>query len=105
MHRPKLYQVLPTENHMVYLFYDNGEVKLYDCRWVLEESGIFAKIHDITIFKELCTIMNGTLAFDISYTRDPYSCIDICPDTIYEESAKCSADILSLSVKNGVYGS
>jgi len=39
--------------------------------------------------------MNGTLAFDISHMRDPYSCIDICPDTIYEDSIKCAKDILS----------
>ena len=95
MLRPKLFQVFPTDDYKVYLYYDNGEIKLYDCGWVLKESGVFAGIHDIKIFKELCTIMNGTLAFDVSRTRDPYSCIDICPDTVYEESIKCSSDILS----------
>jgi hypothetical protein len=30
--------------------------------------------------------MNGTLAWDISEKRDPYTCIDICPDTVYQES-------------------
>lgn len=39
--------------------------------------------------------MNGTLAFDVSLIRDPYNCIDICPDTIYEYSVKCGKDILS----------
>ena len=27
--------------------------------------------------------VNGTLAWDISGKRDPYNCIDICPDTLY----------------------
>jgi hypothetical protein len=95
MSRPGLFQVLPTDDFKVYLYYDNGEIKLYDCAWVLKETGVFAKIHDIAVFKEICTVMNGTLAFDVSLVRDTYSCIDICPDTIYEDSIKCSVDILS----------
>ena len=94
MPRPKLFQVFPTDDFKVYLYYDNGEIKQYDCAWALLENGVFTEIHDITTLKDICTIMNGTLAFDISRVRDPYSCIDICPDTIYEDSIKC-ADILS----------
>lgn len=95
MDRPKLFQVLPTDDFMVYLYYDNGEIKKYDCDWVLKEDGVFKEIHDIAVFKELCTIMNGTLAFDTSRVRDPYNCIDICPDTVYQDSVKCGEDILS----------
>jgi hypothetical protein len=95
MLRPKLFQVAPTDDFKVFLYYDSGEIKLYDCSWILNESGAFFALHDITVFKELCTIMNGTLAFDISHTRDPYNCIDICPDTVYEDSVKCNEDLLS----------
>ena len=95
MLRPRLFQVYPTDDFKVFLYYDNGEIKLYDCAWVLGEVGVFLKIHDVNVFKETCTVMNGTLAFDISRVRDPYTCIDICPDTVYEESIKCSSDILS----------
>ncbi|MCL2048606.1 MAG: DUF2442 domain-containing protein [Defluviitaleaceae bacterium] len=95
MLRPKLFQVFPTDDYKVYLYYDSGEIKVYDCAWVLKEGGIFEKIHALETFKELCTIMNGTLAFDISRVRDPYLCIDICPDTIYNDSVRCSEDILS----------
>lgn len=95
MCRPKLFQVLPTDDFCIYLYYDNGEIRLYDCKWILNETGVFTKIHNIESFKELCTIMNGTLAFDVSAIRDPYNCIDICPDTIYEDSIKCNKDVLS----------
>ena len=95
MNRPKLYQVYPTDDYKVYLYYDNGEIRLYDCTWIQTKAGVFKEIHDINIFKELCTVMNGTLAFDISRRRDPYNCIDICPDTIYEDSTKCVKDILT----------
>ena len=93
MLRPALFQVIPTDDFKVYLYYDNGEIKQYDCSWILEKSGVFEKIHKIEDFKRLCTIMNKTLAFDISETRDPYNCIDICHDTVYEDSVKCK-DIL-----------
>ena len=95
MNRPKPFQVLPTDDFTVYLYYDNGEIKLYNCKWILEETGIFEELHDIGVFKELCTIMNGTLAFDISRSQDTYRCIDICPDTVYQESVKCDKDVLS----------
>ena len=94
MLRPKLFQVFPTNDYAVYLFYDNGEIKVYDCNWILKKSGVFTKLHDVERFKQLCTIMNGTLAWDISECRDPYNCIDICPDTIYQESMKTHIDPL-----------
>ena len=95
MYIPELYQVLPTKDFRVYLYYDNGEIRLYDCNWIKKENGIFEKIHNVNDFMNLCTIMNGTLAFDTSGKRDPYNCIDICPDTLYEDSLACENDILS----------
>lgn len=92
MTRPKLYQVLPREDFSVILFYDNGEIRLYDCSWVQSATGVFQKIQDRNSFLKLCTVMNGTLAWDISEIRDPYTCIDICPDTVYQESRKINRE-------------
>jgi hypothetical protein len=39
--------------------------------------------------------MNNTLAWDVSGNWDPTECIDICPDTVYEDSVKCVTDPLS----------
>ncbi len=95
MNRPVLYQVLPTDDFKVYLYYDNGENKLFDCNFILNGSKIFEKIKNINEFKRLCTITNKTLAFDISEVRDNSNCIDICPDTLYEDSISVNVDILS----------
>ena len=84
--RPRLFQVIPTDDYLVYLYYDNGEIRLFDCRWILEESGVYERIKEPAKFRELCTIMNGTLAWDTSGVRDPYRCIDLCPDTVYQDS-------------------
>lgn len=86
MIRPKLFQVVPADDYKVKLYYDNGKIKLYDCSWILSEKGVFERIKNIDEFKNLCTVMNGTLAWDISGCRDPYNCIDLCPDTVYDES-------------------
>ncbi len=95
MLRPVLYQVLPTNDYKVYLYYDNGEIKLYDCSFILENERLYKKIQQIEDFKRLCTIMNRTLAFDISEKLDLCNCIDFCPDTIYLESVKVDKDILT----------
>ena len=94
---PKLFQVYPSKNYSVHLYYDNGEIKIYDCKWILKEGGLFKKLHNPDIFVQLCTVMNGTLAWDIFGCRDPYNCIDICPDTIYKDSVKSSEDPLKVS--------
>ena len=45
---------------------------------------IFKTLKDISIFIDTCTVMNDTLAWDISGNRDSSRCIDIDPDTLYE---------------------
>jgi hypothetical protein len=92
MWRPKLFQVIPQDDVTVTLFYDNGEIKRYDCNRVRLESGVLEQKKKLSRFKELCTIMNGTLAWDISEKRDSYNCIDLCPDTVYQKSVKINKE-------------
>ena len=61
---------MPPHFHAEY----NGQKALVDIN----------NIRDINEFKEACTVMNGTLAWDISGNRDESSCIDIDPFTVYE---------------------
>ena len=97
MIRPGLFQVFPTDDYLVHLYYDNGEIKKYDCKWILKEGGVFEKLHNTDTFIRLCTVMNGTLAWDTSECRDPYNCIDICPDTVYQDSVRTQIDPLKNS--------
>ena len=75
-------QVVPTHDFKVVVYFDDGKIKLYDMSPFLNK-GVFAKISDIKIFMEICTVMNHTLAWDISRKFDPTQCIDIDPETIY----------------------
>ena len=43
-----------------------------------------APMRDIENFKNACTVMNGTLAWDISGKWDEADCVDIDPFTLYE---------------------
>jgi hypothetical protein len=83
--KPNIVQVVPTKNYIVYVFFDNGIIKEYSMKEDIEKGGIFYKIKEISIFIDCCTIMNNTLAWDLTGKRDNENCIDICPDTIYEE--------------------
>ena len=80
---PVVVQVIPFDNYHVQVFFDDGKIVEYDATEDLKK-GIFQKLQDIEVFKETCTVLNDTLAWDIEGNRDTYSCIDIDPFTLYE---------------------
>ncbi len=79
---PKIVQVLPTEEYTVYVYFEDGKIVCYDVKPLLEKE-IFAVLREMEYFINTCTIMNDTLAWDISGNRDSTKCIDIAPDTLY----------------------
>ena len=79
---PDIIQVVPHENYTVSVFFCDGKTVLYDVKPKLNQ-GIFKLLNDLSFFMDNCTIMNGTLAWDLSGCRDETNCIDIDPDTLY----------------------
>ena len=57
---------------------------MYNVKPMLSK-GVFQKLKDKHIFIETCTVLNYTLAWDIGGNSDKSSCIDIDPETIYNE--------------------
>jgi len=82
MFQPELVQVIPTTEFTVYLYFDDGSVRLYNAKPLIEKGGVFSKLIDIDVFMKTCTIMNDTLAWDVAGNYDEWNCIDICPDTL-----------------------
>lgn len=82
-------QVLPQPDFSVYVYFSDGIIKKYDVTPLLDK-GVFKQLTDPAIFNDRCTVMNNTLAWDISGVFDPYKCIDIAPETIYEKSITVS---------------
>lgn len=82
-------QVKPTKDFKVYVYFCDGKIKLYDVSHLLDK-GLFKKISNINDFITKCTVMNGTLAWDIAGNFDQYNCLDIDPETIYEKGVDVS---------------
>ncbi len=77
-------QVIPQKDYTVYVYFDDGKIKLYDMTPLIGK-GVFNKISDIDSFIDKCTVLNNTLAWDIGGNYDPYKCLDIDPIQIYEK--------------------
>lgn len=82
---PEIVQVYPTKEYKVYVYFEDGKIVCYDVKPLLDK-GVFSPLKDIDLFIDRCTIINGTLAWDMTGDRDPQRCIDIAPDTLYELS-------------------
>jgi hypothetical protein len=91
----RVLQVFPRADYKVYCYFSDGRVRLWDASELIGK-GVFAKIADPKVFVETCTVMNDTLAWDITRNRDPYTCLDIDPETLYEEGIE-TADPLGRS--------
>jgi hypothetical protein len=82
-------QVKPTCDFKVYVYCDDGKIKLYDVTPLLGK-GIFKQISDIDTFTKKCTVINHTLAWDIGGNFDAFKCIDLDPEVIYKDGAAVS---------------
>ena len=81
----KVIQVFPTNDYKVYVYFADGKIKLFDANHLITK-GVFRQLQDKDIFIKSCTVMNDTLAWDISGKFDPRNCLDIDPDKIYDSS-------------------
>lgn len=81
----KVVQVHPVRDFKVYVYFDDGTIKLYEVQPLIAKGGIFQQISAEIDFMEKCTVLNGTLAWDLSGRFDPSQCIDIDPETIYKD--------------------
>ncbi|MEM7181443.1 MAG: DUF2442 domain-containing protein [Spirochaetota bacterium] len=89
----KIQQVYPVEDYKVYLYFDDGKIKLYDLKPLLTK-GVFQKLQDKTFFKERCTVLNNTLAWDLSGNYDPTNCLDLDPIELYKTAIDVEEDPL-----------
>lgn len=80
---PEIVQVVPMDDYKVHVYFDDGKIVCYDAYKLLEKEA-FTVLKDIQIFKDTCTILNDTLAWDISGNRDVTACLDIDPYMLYE---------------------
>ena len=90
-------QVHPRDDFKVYVYFDDGKIKLYDVGPLIKNGGIFKKISQIDEFINKCTVMGGTLAWDISGSFNESNCIDIDSETIHLEGEDVSDPLTKIS--------
>ena len=82
MFMPEVVQVIPKDNYIVEVLFQDGKIVNFDVNHLLE-NGVFTALKDMNFYKNRCTVMNHTLAWDVSGKYDPTNCIDIAPDMLY----------------------
>lgn len=81
---PAVVQVLAGDDFTVYVYFNDGSIHLADIKPLILKGGIFSKLANEEFFRERLTVMNDTVAWDISGTRDDTQCIDLDPCQLYE---------------------
>ena len=61
-------QVIPYEDYTVYVYFEDGKIVCYDAKPLLDKK-VFAPLKNIDFFMNACTILNDTLAWDVSGDR------------------------------------
>ena len=79
--------VKPATGRKVDCYFTTGHVRRFDMAPFLGKGcgSVFRPLRDRATFLRTMTVMNGTLAFDIAGNRDDTKCVDIAPETIFEE--------------------
>ena len=79
----KVVQVLPTSDYKVYIYFADGKIKLFDAKELVAK-GVFKQLQDIKLFMQTCTVMNNTLAWDLTGKHDPANCLDLDSEMLYK---------------------
>ena len=79
--------VKPASGRKIDCYFTTGEVKRFDMAPFLKPDcgAVFMPLRDRKTFLATMTVMNGTLAFDVAGGRNDRKCVDIDPETIFQE--------------------
>ena len=80
---PEAIQVIPTKDYKVYIYFDDGRIKLFDAS-ELVTNGVFRVLQDKDLFISSCTVLNGTLAWDLTGNFSEEDCLDLDPLQLYD---------------------
>lgn len=81
---PAVIQALAGDDYTVYAYMRDGSVRKFNAKPLIEQGGVFSPLSDTAFFRERLTVLNDTVAWDITGDMNPANCIDIDPFTIAE---------------------
>ncbi|MBC7792753.1 MAG: DUF2442 domain-containing protein [Clostridia bacterium] len=79
---PEVLQAVAGDDYQVVAFFNDGSVHAFDVTPLLS-GAVFAPLRDKEVFRRALTVMNHTVAWDLSGTRDATACIDIDPVVVH----------------------
>ena len=77
---PRIKNVRTSPDYKLHMEFTNEEDGIYDCLPILD-FGVFKELKDLSYFN-LAQVLDGTVV----WSHDQ----DICPDTLYLDSIKCT---------------
>ena len=80
---PSVIRVLPKEDYHVEVLFDNGKLVDFDAAPLLDEEE-YAPLKELSVFKNTCKVLGGTLAWDFTGAENPNDCLDVDPFMLYE---------------------
>lgn len=84
---PSVVQVVPGPDKTVFAYFSDGRITQLDMKPPIAQGGIFDRLSDDAFFTTALTVLNDTVAWDVSGCYDPTNCIDIDPFIAYEAPA------------------
>jgi len=82
---PHVLQAVPTDDHQVYAYFNDGSVRRFDVKPLIKPGTVFEPLGDLAFFKSKLTVINYTVAWDVGGNRDPGACIDLDPLVLFEQ--------------------
>lgn len=79
---PVVLQAVAGDDFTVYAYMLDGAVRKVSVKHLVEQGGVWERLRDETFFRDMLTVLNDTVAWDLSGNHDPADCIDIDPFTI-----------------------
>ena len=81
---PTVVQAVAGSERTVYAYFSNGEIRRFDVAPMIRAGSVFERLREDSFFRDAITVLNGTVAWDVSGHFDPASCIDLDPFTLYD---------------------
>ena len=83
---PAVVQAVPGDDFTVYAYCNDGAVRLVDIKPLIAKGGVFSPLADWNFFRDRLTILNDTVAWDITGDRDQTACVDLDAGQIFADA-------------------
>lgn len=81
---PEVFQAVADNNYNVYAYINDGSIRKFDAKPLIDKGGIFEPLKNKDVFKNTLTVIGNTVAWDLIGNRDEYRCIDVDPFLVFE---------------------